>query len=89
MTSQQEIRRQVREILARIIPDIDAELADNDDIFSAGIDSVSGMLLITELEQSFSISLESDEISYDNFRTVAGITEFIESILNRRGESAT
>jgi methoxymalonate biosynthesis acyl carrier protein len=89
MTSQQEIRQQVREILGRVIPDIDAELKDNDDIFSAGIDSVSGMLLITELEKSFSISLESDEISYDNFRTVTGISEFIETILNRRGKPVT
>ena len=79
MTSQQQIRQQVREILFRIVPGIDPELADEDDIFSAGIDSVSTMILITELEKNFSIALDGEEIPYECFRTVAGIALFIES----------
>lgn len=80
MTSQQKIRQQVREILFRIVPGIDPGLSDEDDIFSSGIDSVSTMMLITELEQNFSILLDGEDIPYENFRTVSGIASFIEDM---------
>jgi acyl carrier protein len=90
MTSQQQIRKQVREVLARLIQDnIESELSDDDDIIIAGIDSVGMMMLITELEQTFSISLDGDDIPYERFRTVADIAAFIESILNRGGQAGT
>ena len=79
MISQQKIRQQVRDILCRIVPGIDPGISDEDDIFSAGIDSVSTMMLITELEQNFSISLDGEDIPYENFRTVTGIASFIET----------
>lgn len=64
-------------MLVRIVPDIDSDLADDADIFSLGLDSVSVMLLLTEIEQQYSISLKSDEIPFDQFRTVAGIASLV------------
>lgn len=85
MPSQQQIRDQLRDILIRMVPKLDSGLADDADIFEAGIDSVSAVLLLTEIEETFDISLESGEIPYESIRTLAGMAEFIESMQHSRG----
>lgn len=78
--AQQETRDQVRQILNRIAPEVTSGLSDDTDIFSAGIDSVNAMLIITEIEKGFDISLEVHDIPYERFRTIADIAAFIASI---------
>jgi acyl carrier protein len=82
MTTQEQIRIKVRAILAMVAPGIDSGLGDEDDIFTAGIDSVTTMMLITEIEQQFSISLDGDDIPYENFRTIDGISTYIEKSIS-------
>jgi acyl carrier protein len=77
MFDESEIRTQVRAIIVRIAPGIDAGIDDDADIFAMGLDSVSVMVLLDELEEHYSISLASDELPYDRFRTITGIATFL------------
>lgn len=77
MPNEIQIRTQVRTILVRIVPAIDPGIDDDTDIFATGLDSVSVMVLLDELEEFYSINLASDEIPYERFRTIAGIASFL------------
>lgn len=77
MPTEQQIREQVRELLARTVPGFDTSISDDVDIFSMGLDSISTMLLLTEIENLYSISLGADEIPFEQFRTIAGISSFV------------
>lgn len=82
MTAPDEaILRDVRTIFKRIVPNKDISLSDDDDIFSTGLDSVTFLLMVTELENRFSVTLAADEIAYDQFRNISGIASFIASRL--------
>lgn len=77
MTTEEEIRQQVREMLGRVLSGIEPDFPDDADIFAMGVDSVSTVLLMSELESRYDISLADDDIPYDQFRTIAGIAGFV------------
>ena len=77
MVEESQIRKDVREILARIQQTDQLEIGDEDDIFNLGLDSVRTILLITELENKYSVALVKDEIPYDRIRTISGIADWI------------
>lgn len=72
----------IREILAEHIPTIDADLPDDADILSMGTDSVSMLLVITEIENRYSITISAEELPYDQLRTVSDIASFVAAKLN-------
>lgn len=80
MTRQDEISPRIREIVCRILPGIEVELSDDSDIFAHGLDSVSTMLLIDELENSYGITLNAEEIPYEKFRTINDIAAFLAAV---------
>lgn len=77
MTTEDEIRQQVREMLGRVLSGLEPDFPDDADIFAMGLDSVSTVLLLSELESQYDISLVDDDIPYDQFRTIAGIAAFV------------
>lgn len=76
------LRQSIREIIAENIPTIDVNLPDDADILSMGTDSVSMLLVITEIENRYSITISADEIPYDRLRTVSDIASFVAAKLN-------
>lgn len=81
-TDNTSLYQDIREILAENIPSIDAGLPDDADILSMGTDSVSMLMIITEIENRYSITISAEEIPYDQLRTVSGIVSFVASKLN-------
>jgi len=58
-----------------------------DDLLRLGIlDSIAIMQIIDQIEQDFGIELEGDEITMDNFQSLASMSRMIE---RRRGDSAS
>lgn len=84
MPNEDQIRQQVREMLGRLVPDNDSEIRDDADIFTMGLDSVGTMLLITEIENLYSLTLTADTIPYDQLRTIAGIASFVAAMLDAK-----
>lgn len=82
MVNDDQIKRDVRAILAGIVEGNDAStLADEDDIRDTGLDSVGTLMLITEIENKYTITLTADAIPYDKLTTIAGIAEFVRTRL--------
>ncbi len=53
-------------------------LKDDTDIFGGGlVNSLFAMQLITFLEKEFAISIESDDLKLDNFRTINAMDNLI------------
>lgn len=78
------IRARIKEFLARFFRN--HELRDDDDIFALGfVNSLLAMQLVTFVEKEFQISVESDDLDIDNFRTINSIAGLIE----RKGGSST
>lgn len=56
---------------------------DNFNFIEEGvIDSISLIKFVIELEDKFSIDIESHDISNSNFKTVGGLTDLIHSKIN-------
>jgi methoxymalonate biosynthesis acyl carrier protein len=53
-------------------------LADDDDIFAAGfVNSLFAMELVTFVEGTYGITIESEDLDLDNFRTVSRIAALV------------
>ena len=80
----EEVRYQTQNVVLEMLPDVGSEdLSDESDIFSLGLDSINAMTLVFNLQDTFDIKFETEEISFENFRTVADIVELI----NKKKES--
>jgi acyl carrier protein len=78
-----EIKQKTEDVVLNLLPDISSEeLTEDTDIFGLGLDSINAMTLVFNLQDAFDIQFESEEISFENFRTVGDIVELIKSKKN-------
>ena len=78
MESFAEVKQQVRDIVLDILPTITSEeLDDNNNLFNLGLDSITAMTLVLNLQETFGIAFDTSEISFENFQTLANITELL------------
>jgi methoxymalonate biosynthesis acyl carrier protein len=55
------------------------EIADSDDIFELGFgNSLFAIQLVTFVEGTFDIEIESDDLDIANFRSVQSVTDLVE-----------
>lgn len=79
----QEIKQKTEDVVLNLLPDMSSEeLSEDTDIFGLGLDSINAMTLVFNLQDAFDIQFESEEISFENFRTVGDIVELIKSKKN-------
>ncbi|MBZ8179852.1 acyl carrier protein [Oscillatoria salina] len=56
------------------------EIKDDEDIFAAGfVNSMFAMQLVLFIEQEFQISIENEDLEFDNFRTIEAMTRLVEA----------
>lgn len=71
-----EVRGRVRAMFGQVFPNQDID--DNDDIFSRGfVNSLMAMQLVTFVENEFGLLISSDDLNFDNFKSVEAITSFV------------
>jgi acyl carrier protein len=71
-----EIKVKVRGFLSRYTHSY--SLGDEADIFSAGfVNSLLAMQLVTYLESEFEITIDNDDLEFDNFRTIQAISKLV------------
>jgi acyl carrier protein len=76
-----EIAGRVRGQLATLIA-VGSDFADTDQLAQHGLDSLSSVQLTLNLEDSFGLFFEDDEISLANFSTVESIVNLLEKRLH-------
>jgi methoxymalonate biosynthesis acyl carrier protein len=70
------VESKVRDYLSGYFKDRD--FTDDEDIFASGyVNSLFVMQLIAMVEKEFSITLEDDDLDFDNFRSVNAIGRFV------------
>lgn len=70
-------KAKIRAFLARFFRD--HQLADDEDIFATGyVNSMFAMQLVQFVESDFGITVESEDLELDNFRTVDAIVALVE-----------
>ena len=75
----EELKQKIQDVILELLPHVESQkLGDRTDIFSLGLDSINAMSLIFNLQDAFDVKFETNEISFDNFQTVAKIVELIE-----------
>jgi acyl carrier protein len=75
----EELKQKTQNVILELLPNVERHnLLDECDIFSLGLDSINAMALIFSLQDTFDVKFETNEISFDNFQTVAKIVELIE-----------
>ncbi len=72
-----DIKQQVREFVSRFVRGHD--LDDGEDIFATGfVNSMFAMQLVNFVETTFGITVESDDMEIDNFRSIDAISALVE-----------
>lgn len=72
----QERREKVRAFLDRYFRG--HPIGDDEDIFARGfVNSLLAMQLIDYLEKEFGITVEDEDLDFDNFRTIRSIDAFV------------
>ena len=78
MESLNSIKQKSHDVVLELLPDVRSEeLSDETDLFDMGLDSINAMTLVLSLQDAFGIQFDTNEISFENFRTVADIAELI------------
>lgn len=78
MESLESIKQKSYGVVLELLPDVSSEeLSDDVDLFDMGLDSINAMSLVLSLQDTFGIQFDTSEISFENFRTVADISELI------------
>ena len=74
-----EVKDKTQNVVLELLPDVGSEeFSEESDIFSLGLDSINAMTLVFSLQDAFDVKFETNEISFENFRTVADIVKLIE-----------
>jgi methoxymalonate biosynthesis acyl carrier protein len=80
-------RSQIRSFIATAFKG--RSLEDDEDIFATGfVNSLFAMELVTMIEGTFGITIESDDLDLDNFRTVTRVAEFVSRKVEGQSRSA-
>lgn len=75
----EEVKPKTQAVVLEMLPGVSIEeLSDDKDIFSLGLDSINAMNLIFGLQDAFEVQFSTDEINFENFRTVSKIVELIQ-----------
>ncbi|MGB7605589.1 MAG: acyl carrier protein [Lutisporaceae bacterium] len=78
---QNNIEEKLREIINKHVEtNVDVlTMPIDENLFSVGMDSVSAIKIIVEIEDEFNFEIEDDELSMNNLTTIEKIVAFIES----------
>lgn len=72
-----EIKARIKTFLSKFFGNHDLQL--DEDIFSLGfVNSMFAMQLVLFVEQEFKISIENEDLEFENFRTINSIANLIE-----------
>ncbi len=72
-----EKKEKIRTFLLSVIRTSD--LQEDDDIFALGfVDSLFAMELVLFVESEFQITVEKEDLDYENFKTINAVTSFVE-----------
>jgi acyl carrier protein len=75
--SDEEIRQRLREFVSRFCRGHD--LQDGEDIFATGyVNSMFAMQLVQFVENGFGITVDSEDLEIDNFRSIDALSAFVE-----------
>ena len=84
----EQLKQKTQDVILELLPHVKRQnLGNQTDIFSLGLDSINAMSLIFSLQDTFDVKFETDEISFDNFQTVAKIVELIDKKQGIKQES--
>ncbi len=73
----QKNKAEIRAFLSRFFRT--SELTDDADIFALGlVNSLFAMQLVLFIEQKFKVTIESDDLEIENFRTINAIAHLLE-----------
>lgn len=75
----EDIKSKIIEILNEIIPDVDNDTLENNKelVHSGVLNSFSIVMLISELSDAFDIEISPQEIVYENFDSLDGLTKMV------------
>ena len=78
----EEIKQKIKEILNEIIPDVEDDVLENNKelVHSGVLNSFSIVMLIGELSDAFDIEISPQEIVYENFDSLDGLTKMVERL---------
>ena len=78
-----EIRETVKRFIANSI--VNAKLNDDDNLFESGIvNSLFAVQLMTFIEKTFAIEVETDDLDIENFKSINAAAAFVVSKNGRR-----
>ncbi len=78
MMTVEELKQKTKDIVSELLPDVgNEEITDDTDIFGLGLDSINAMTLVSNLQDTFDIKLETNEFNFENFQNIANIIEMI------------
>jgi methoxymalonate biosynthesis acyl carrier protein len=70
-------KQKIRDFVSRFVRG--HQLGDGEDIFATGfVNSMFAMQLVQFVEQTFGVTVESDDLDIDNFRSVDAIAALVE-----------
>lgn len=78
----EEIKQKIKSILNEIIPDVEDDVLENNKelVHSGVLNSFSIVMLIGELSDEFDIEISPQEIVYENFDSLDGLTKMVERL---------
>jgi acyl carrier protein len=80
MESMEEIKQTAQNVILEVLPNITSDdLQDDSDLFNLGLDSITAMSMVLSLQETFGVMFDTNDINFENFRTLANIVDLIKT----------
>lgn len=79
-----EIKETIRDIIDNLVDFKKSiyEIEDDENILILGMDSISILKVVTEIEDEYDIEFDDEDLNYDNLKSISSIASCIEKIRN-------
>jgi acyl carrier protein len=71
------VHQKLTELFAKKL-NLDVSSVDTDLVETGLLDSLTLVELLTQLEETFGVSISIDDLEFENFRSIASIAEFVD-----------
>jgi len=77
MVGQDSLPTGLRVILHQLLPELAADIADDADLFQAGLDSLKAVEFVLEIEERYGVQFRFADITYERFKTISSVANLV------------
>lgn len=86
-----EITKKIKEIIIKNIPKLKTnmdQMDDNMDLFALGMDSLSSIKIVVQIELEFDIEFSDEDLNFETLHTINNLCQYVQKRMNNTNDES-